>query len=64
MQAFHNYLMLSGKDNKDDSYKRSLLLAVVNGLMLKDDKFETLIDGLNKFLKPIKSVFLERDRFF
>ena len=40
------------------------LRKVVNGLTLKDDKFETLIDSLNEFLKPIKNVVLERYRFF
>ena len=70
MLAFDDYLMLTGKNNKDNAYKRSLLLAVggldlrkvVNSLTLKDNKFETLIDISNKFLKPIKNVVLVRYR--
>ena len=37
---------------------------LVNGLTITDDKFESIIIAIKKFLKPVTNIILERHRFF
>ena len=67
IEAFSDYVLLTQK-KIDDDVKRKLFLTVAGlrvrkvaqGLDLKDNTFDSLIDGLKKHLKPVKNIILER----
>ena len=71
LEAFEDYMLIS-YPKADDKQKRSLFLAiggmqlrrVVNRLTLDDEKFDTLLDAVCKYFQPVKSVVIERYKFF
>ena len=71
LEAFGDYVELTRK-NVDDQLKKTLFLSIaglemrrlVNGLTITDDKFESIIIAIKKFLKPVTNIILERHRFF
>ena len=71
LEAFKDFVFITQKENIDDKFKKTLFITigglelrkVVNSLNLPDDKFDSMIIALKKFIRPIKNLVLERHKF-